>query len=214
MYKQTAFQDGDSQVSKTVDNGQRLGCLHRSDRCISSCSHTYDIRKYLRFVHEHKVFQFTALPFKMSLSMDFHKINGSNSSALTTSCHVFLPIPRRLANKRSNSQSTNLSHKILPSNGTESRLHTKSKEIRLDTSTEIYLYRYGISDLTEHRVLADRVESYSDYHNNSFSNFGTNFPFSFGQTQCSSGLNFTRQTAFTTSADVPIIGLKTSCSFL
>ena len=32
--KQTAFQDGVSQVSKTVDNGQRLGCLHRSDGCI------------------------------------------------------------------------------------------------------------------------------------------------------------------------------------
>ena len=45
IYKQTAFQDGDSQVSKTIDNGQRLGCLHRSDGCTASCSDTSDIQK-------------------------------------------------------------------------------------------------------------------------------------------------------------------------
>ena len=45
VYKQTAFQDGDSQVGKTVDNGQRLGCLHRSDGCIFSCSDTSEIQK-------------------------------------------------------------------------------------------------------------------------------------------------------------------------
>ena len=104
-------------------------------------------RKYLWFVYEHQVFQFTALPFRMSLS---HKINGSNSSPLTSTCHISLPIPGRLAKKRSDSLSTNLSHTILSSNGTKSRFHTKSKEVRFDTSTEIHLYRYGISDSTEH----------------------------------------------------------------
>ena len=39
VYKQRAFQDGDSQVSKKIDNG------HRSDGCISSCSDTSDIQK-------------------------------------------------------------------------------------------------------------------------------------------------------------------------
>ena len=39
-----------------------------------------------------------------------------------------------------------------------------------------------------------------------------NFPFSFGQTQCSSELHFTRQTSFTTSANVSVIGLETSHS--
>ena len=54
--------------------------------------------------------------------------------------------------------------------------------------------------------------SYSDHQNNSLpdSGFDTNFPFSFGQTQCSSRLNSSRQIAFTTSANVPIIGLETS----
>ena len=45
VYKQTAIQDGDSQVSKTIDNGQQLGCLRRFDGCISSCSDTSEIRK-------------------------------------------------------------------------------------------------------------------------------------------------------------------------
>ena len=31
VYKKTAFQDGDNQVSKTIDNDQQLSCLHRSD---------------------------------------------------------------------------------------------------------------------------------------------------------------------------------------
>ena len=43
-------------------------CLHRSDGCISSCSNTSISRKYLWFVYEQQVFQFTALPFGMSLS--------------------------------------------------------------------------------------------------------------------------------------------------
>ena len=36
-----------SQVSKTIDNCQRLGCLHRFDGCISSCTDTSDIQKIL-----------------------------------------------------------------------------------------------------------------------------------------------------------------------
>ena len=56
--------------------------------------------------------------------------------------------------------------------------------------------------------------SYSDHQNNSFSDsvFGTNFPFSFGQTQCSSRLNSSRQIAFKTAANVLFIGLETSYS--
>ena len=48
-------------------------------------------RKYLRLVYEHQVFQFTALPFGMSLSVDFHKINECNSSTLTTTCVSLFP---------------------------------------------------------------------------------------------------------------------------
>ena len=50
--------------------------------------------------------------------------------------------------------------------------------------------------------------SYSDHQNNSFSDSS----FSLGETQCSSRLNPSRQIEFTTSANVPIIGLETSHS--
>ena len=45
IYKETTIQDGDSQVDKTVDCDQRLGCLHRFDRCLPSCSNLSAIQK-------------------------------------------------------------------------------------------------------------------------------------------------------------------------
>ena len=66
-----------------------------------------------------------------------------------TVCCISLPIPRRLANKISDSQSTYLSHKMHSSNGTKSGCHTKSKEVRFDTNTRIHLYRCGISNSRE-----------------------------------------------------------------
>ena len=111
-------------------------------------------------------------------------------------------------------QLTNISHNLLPSNGTKSRFHTKSKEVRFDTSTEIHIYRHGISDRTKYSQGTSRPSrfSYSDYQDvsSSDSSFGTNFPFSFGQTQCSS--RFPRQTSLMISANVPIICLETSHS--
>ena len=96
---------------------QRLGCLHRSDGCISSCYDTSEIQKIHQFVYEHQVFQFTALSFGMyPKSVDFHKINECNSSTLTTTCRIALPIPRQLAN-RSDSQ-YRLIFYIHSSNGT------------------------------------------------------------------------------------------------
>ena len=107
-----------------------------------------------------------------------------------------------------------LLHKIHSSNGTKSGFHTKSKEVRFDTNTTIHIYRYGISNSTENSQSSSEPSknSYSDHQNNSFSDsgFSMNFPFSFGQTQCSSRLNSFRQIAFTTSAYMPIIGLETS----
>ena len=169
-------------------------------------------RKYLRFVYEHQVFQFMALPFRMSLSpWIFTKV--MNVIAAHLRLHT---VPRWLANKRSDLQSTYLSHKIHSSNGTKSGFYTKSKEVRFDTNTRIHLYRHGISNsaLYSQSTTGPSKSSYPDYQNNSLSDsdFGMNFHFSFGQTQCSSRLNSSRQTAFTTSANVPIIGLETSYS--
>ena len=131
-------------------------------------------------------------------------------------CSISLSIPRRLVNKRSDLQSTNLSHKIYSSNGSKSGFHTKSKQVRFDTSTKVHIYRYGISHSAGNSQNASRPSkgSYSDYQNISLSDssFGTNFPFSFGQTQCSSRFDYSRQIAFTSSANVPVVGLETSHS--
>ena len=78
-------------------------------------------------------------------SVDFHKINECISSTLTTSCRISLPIPRQLTHKRSDSQSTYLSHKIHSPNGTKFGFQTKSKDVRFDTNTTIHLNRYGIT---------------------------------------------------------------------
>ena len=134
VYRQTAFQDGDSQVSKTIDNDQRLGCLHRSDRCIFSCTDTSDIQKIPSVRLRTADFSVHGLSLRnVPKSVDFHEINGStcNSSTRTTTCHISLPIPRRLADKRSDSQLTDLSNRILPSNGTKSRFYTKSKKSQI-----------------------------------------------------------------------------------
>ena len=148
VYKQTTFQDGDSQVSKTIDNDQRLGCLHRSDGCISSCSDRSEIQKIPSVRLRTSGLSVHGLTLRnVPKSVDFHKINKWNSSTFTSTCRISLPIPRRLANKRSGLQSTYLSQKIHPSNGTKSGFHTKSKEVRFDTNTKIH--RYVISNSIE-----------------------------------------------------------------
>ena len=100
--------------------------------------------------------------------------------------HLTISVPRRLACKRSNSQQTCISRNILPSNISKSRVHSKSKEVRFDTSSEIHLYRDGISDITQHSQGTSRSyripTSDCQIISNSDSSFGTNFSFSFGQT--------------------------------
>ena len=102
-----------------------------------------------------------ALPIRMSLSVDFHKINGRNSSTHQCAISLFLYLDDWLI--RFDSQLTNLSHNILLSNSTKSRFHTKSKEVRFDTNTEIHFYRHGMSDSTEYSqgTSRDRVDSFS-----------------------------------------------------
>ena len=66
IYKETAFQDGDSQVSMTIDNNMAVSID------LTDAYHHIPIRplsrKYLRFVYGYQIFQFMALPFGMSLS--------------------------------------------------------------------------------------------------------------------------------------------------
>ena len=211
VHKETTIQDGDSQVSTTINIGQRLGCLHRPNRCLPTRSDSSSVQEYLRSMFEDQVFQFMALSFRMSPSVDFHQTNGCNSSALASTCHLVISIPRQLAYKRSNSQQTSISHNILPSNCANSRVHSKFKEVRFDTSPEIHVYRDEISYRTKHSQGTSRLHQFStsDYQTISFSDssFGTNFPF--GQNQCSRRLCSPRQTSLTTASNVSLICLET-----
>ena len=159
-------------------------------------------RKYFCFVFENQVFLFTALPFGMFLSLwIFTKLMDVIAAHLHQRAISFFSLPRSLAYKRSNLQQTDISHNtILPSNSSKSRVHSKSKEVRFDTSSAIHLYRNGISETTQHSQGTSgshRIPT-SDYQiiSTSDSSSGTKCPFSFEQTQCSSRLHSPRQTSF------------------
>ena len=102
--------------------------------------------KYLRFIYKDQTLQFTALPFGMSLSLDFYHLDGCYSSASRSTCHLNFSLSRPLADKRSDSQLTNISDKILPSSSSRSRFYSKSKEIRINIISEFHIHRHGIFD--------------------------------------------------------------------
>ena len=70
----------------------------------------------------------------------------------------------------------------------------------------------GMGFLTQQNIVRVPVSSFILTISFSDSSFGTNFSFSFGQTQCSSRLCSPRQTPLTVSANVSIICLETSHS--
>ena len=84
-------------------------------------------RKYLRFVHEDQVYHFSALLFGMSLSVNFFETDGRYCSFFTPTCHISFSIPRRLADKKSDSQPTDYSDKLLHSNYPKPRFSAKSQ---------------------------------------------------------------------------------------
>ena len=128
VHKETTIQDGDSQVPMTIDIGQGLGCLHRPDRCLSTCSNSSSIQKVPSVHVLRSGLPIHSLTFRnVPKSVDFHQSNGHNSSALASACHLVTSVPRQLAYERCNLQQTSISHNILPSNCAKSRVHSKSK---------------------------------------------------------------------------------------
>ena len=167
-------------------------------------------RKYLRFVYDHQVFQFTALPFRMSLSpWVFTKLMNVIATHLRLCAVSLFPylddwLIRDLIRNRLISH-TKFTLQMVQNLDFIPNLK-KSDLIPAQQFTFIGMEKNSQSS----SGLSKR--SYSGHQNNLFpdSGFGTNFPFSFGQTHCSSRLNSSRQIACTTSANVPIIGLETS----
>ena len=207
IHKEATIQDRDSQVCKTVDCEQRLGCLHRLDRCLSSCSDTSSIQKVSSICLQRSDISVHGFTLQnVSKSVDFYQTDGCYSMAPASTCHFSFSVPRRLADKKSDSQSTIRSDKILPSSCSESRFYSKPKKVRINTSSAFHVHRHGISDTTEFSqgTSGTSRDPNVDYQICSLlqSSIGTNFPFSFGQTQCSSRFCSPRQTLLTTPANV------------
>ena len=149
-------------------------------------------RKYLRFMFKDRVFQITALPYGMSLSLwIFTKLMDVIAAHLRQRAILLFPylddwLIRDLICNRL------VSHITYCLQTVQSLVHSKSKEVRFDTSSDIYLDRDGISDSIKHSQGTSRSHQIttSDYQIISFSDasLGMNFPFSFGQTRCSSRL--------------------------
>ena len=105
IHKQTVFQNGDSQVGKTSDETQRLGCLHRLNRCIPTCSDTSSIPEVSSFCLRRSGLSLHGLTVQnVTKSVDIFETDGRYSSVSTPTCHISLPVPRRLANQKSDSQ--------------------------------------------------------------------------------------------------------------
>ena len=173
-------------------------------------------QKYLRFMFRGQVFRVMVLPFGMALSLDFYQTDGRYSIAPVSVRHPIVFVPRRLAYKSSNSQPANISHKILPPNYTKSRFHSKSKEVRFDTSPVIHVYRDGISDTAEYSQSSTRPSRFSTFDYQTFFlrlKFQHKLSFSFGQTQRSSRFHSPGQTTLPPASNVSFICLETSHSF-
>ena len=116
IHKETTIQDGDSQVRKTVDCEQRLGCLHRLDRCLFSCTDTSSIQKVSSICLQRSDIPVHSLTLRnVPKSVDFYQIDGCYSIASASMCHFSFSVSRRLADKKSDLQLTIRSDKILPS---------------------------------------------------------------------------------------------------
>ena len=68
LHKETTFQDGDSQVSKTILVNDWAVSIDLTDAYLHVPIHPHS-RKYLWFIYGHQVYKFMALPFGMSLSL-------------------------------------------------------------------------------------------------------------------------------------------------
>ena len=215
MNKETTVQNGDSQVSKAVGTSQRLGCLHRSDRCSSSCSDSFSVKEVPLFhfplsglpVHGTTI-RNVPKPWIFTKLMD---VIAAHLHQLFISLFPYLDnwLIRDLICGR-----TCIAHNILPPNSSKSRIHSKSKKVRFESSSAFHLCRDGISDTPEYSQSTSRPYRIHTSDNQTISNldssFSMNLPFSFVQTHCCSRLSCSRQTSFTTATNVSVVGLETS----
>ena len=75
-----------------------VGCLHRPDRCLSSCSNSFAIHEVASVHLRRSGLPVHSLTFRnVPKSVDFHQTNGYNSSAPASTWYHIISVPRRLA---------------------------------------------------------------------------------------------------------------------
>ena len=203
--------------SVTSDETQRLGCLHRLNRCIPTSSDTSSIQEVSSLRTRRSSLSLLGLTVpNVPKFVNFFETDGHYCSVSTPTCHISFSIPRRLADQKSDLQLTDYSDKLLHSNYSKPRFSAKSQKVGSLSCSEIHLHRFGISDATKFSQGSNGscTEPNSDNQENNVSQtcIGTNFPFPFGQTQCCSRPCSPKQTALTSSSDVPAVCLETSYS--
>ena len=126
------FQNGDSDICSSVDTSQWLGCLHRPNWSISS---------HLNLSADEEIPSFhirqSGIPaegttfWTVPKSVDFHQAGGRYCYSPSSTFHLTLSLPIRLAHIRSSKLQTNFSDNILSSNYASSRAHSKSKKSQI-----------------------------------------------------------------------------------
>ena len=98
IHKETIFQNRDSQVGKTVDGEQQLGCFHRFQRCIPSRSDTSSVQKVSSVrLRRSNIPVHSLTSWNVAKSVDIYQADECYSSASASTYHLSLSIPRRLA---------------------------------------------------------------------------------------------------------------------
>ena len=111
--------------------------------------------------------------------MDFHQPDRHYCRSSSSTFQLTLSLHRRLTYKRSSTLQTNFSDNIMSSNYAISRVHSKSKKVRFDPSSEIHLYRHGNSEALQYCQSTTRPNGISTHDNltipNSDSSLGPTF---------------------------------------
>ena len=161
LHRETSIQNGDSQIGKTSDETQRLGCLHRFNRCISTCVDTSSIQEVSSFrTRRSSISLFGPTVRNVPKSVNFLETDGRYCSFSTPTCHISFSIPRRLADKKSDSQPSDYSDKDLHSNYSKPRFLPNLKKSDLFPAQKFTFI--GMEFLTQQnlvRVPADRVQN-------------------------------------------------------
>ena len=88
IHREISIQNGNSQIGKTSDETQRLGCLHRLNRCIPTRADTSSIQEVSSLLTRRSSISFFGPTVRnVPKSVNFFETNGRYCSFSTPTCH-------------------------------------------------------------------------------------------------------------------------------